>query len=190
MPEASDFFGMDFGVAKPVPTEQVADAPKKESTLVSALQFFGMDFSAPKQVPVNEVAPRSSGNSKFETVFGRLTKQESGDTHMDASGKLISSVKGAKGITQVMPNTGDDPGFGVAPLKNKTKAEYLRFGRDYLQAMVTEFGGDYEKALAAYNAGVGNVKNAVEKGGANWKDYLPKKSETLPYIERILGKGK
>jgi soluble lytic murein transglycosylase-like protein len=124
---------------------------------------------------------------RFEEVFSRLTKQESGNRHIDTSGKMITSPKGAQGVTQVMPKTGTDPGYGVEPLKNKSQEEYTRFGRDYLKAMIKEFNGDYEKALAAYNAGAGNVKEAVEKGGAKWKDFLPKKSETIPYINKILG---
>lgn len=132
------------------------------------------------------IAKRQDLPTQFDTVFNRLIGQESGGKHTDATGNLITSGKGAKGITQVMPNTGDDPGFGVDPIKAPTRDEYLRFGRDYLKAMVKEFDGDYEKALAAYNAGVGNVKKAITRGGENWKDYLPKKSETLPYIENIL----
>lgn len=125
---------------------------------------------------------------KFDEVFSKLVGQESGGKHTDDKGNLITSPVGAQGITQLMPNTKGDPGFGVMPLRNETKAEYLRFGKDYLKAMVKEFNGDYEQALAAYNAGVGNVKKAIEKGGKDWKEFLPKKSETIPYINNILGK--
>lgn len=126
--------------------------------------------------------PRAVPPSKFDTVFNNLIQAESGGNHSAVSNK------GAKGITQVMPKTGVDPGYGVKPLQNNSEAEYKRFGREYLQAMLTRFDGDYEKALAAYNAGVGHVQAAVERGGKNWKKHLPKPSETLPYIEKILGK--
>lgn len=122
----------------------------------------------------------------FETVFSKLIQAESGGKHSAVSGK------GARGVTQVMPKTGARPGFGVTPLQDGTEAEYKRFGRDYLQAMLREFNGDYEKALAAYNAGHGNVMGAVEKArqtGKDWKDHLPKRSETLPYLEKILNEG-
>lgn len=130
-----------------------------------------------------------TNNDLFERVFAQLKVAESGNRHTDAAGNLITSAKGAKGLTQVMPKTGFDPGYGVKPLQNETAAEYERFGRDYLSAMVREYNGDFEKALAAYNAGPGNVNRAVSKAraeGGEWLDYLPKPEETLPYIDKIL----
>lgn len=124
---------------------------------------------------------------EFDTVFSNLIGAESQGKH-SVNGKLLTSKAGAEGITQVMPKTSGNPGYGVMPIQDKSEAEYKRFGRDYLKAMLKEFDGDYEKALAAYNAGVGNVKKAIAKGEDNWKDFLPKRSETLPYIEKILNK--
>lgn len=161
--------------------EKAVVEPIKQAAKAPWEMVWGVDKKAPPKAP--EQAP-----DQFETVFNRLITQESGGKHTNASGEMITSPKGAQGITQVMRDTGDDPGFGVAPLKNKSQAEYLRFGREYLKAMLNEFDGDYDKALAAYNAGVGNVKSAVAKGGAKWKDHLPKRDETIPYIDRILGK--
>ena len=88
-----------------------------------------------------------------------------------------------------MPRTGANPGYGVKPLQNDSPEEYERFGRDYLSAMLREYKGDYEKALAAYNAGPANVNRAISRAraeGGDWKDYLPKPEETLPYIDKIL----
>ena len=142
-----------------------------------------------KETKTSEVIPVSD-DAKFEKVFKNLIKQESGGKHADASGKLTTSPVGAQGVTQVMPKTGRDPGYGVAPVKDSSEKEYLRFGRDYLQAMVKEFNGDYHKALAAYNAGAGSVKKAVLKaakaGDDNWQNHLPKTSETVPYIRNIM----
>lgn len=125
----------------------------------------------------------------FERVFAQLKVAESGNRHVDASGKLITSKAGAKGITQVMPRTGANPGYGVKPLQNDSPEEYERFGREYLSAMLREYKGDYEKALAAYNAGPANVNRAISRAraeGGDWKDYLPKPEETLPYIDKVL----
>lgn len=128
-------------------------------------------------------------NRKFDEVFEKLIQAESRGRHMDESGKLTTSPVGAQGITQLMPATAKKPGYGIEPVKDTSEAEYKRVGKEYLQALVGEFGGDYEKAVAAYNAGAKNVKRAVEKGGDNWKEHLPKKSETLPYLQRVLGDG-
>lgn len=187
MPDkASDFFGQDFGVAKPVQVEQAPVTVPTKSKLQSAMEFFGMDFSAPKPQYQNEAAPKKT--STFDNVFSNLMQAESQGKHYDEKGNLITSSKGAQGITQLMPATAKDPGYGIDPVKDDSEAEYKRVGKAYLKALLNEFGGDYEKALAAYNAGVGNVKKAITKGGENWKDNLPKKSETLPYINKIMGK--
>lgn len=130
------------------------------------------------------------GSVDFDNVFERLIQAESRGRHRDSSGRLTTSPVGAKGITQVMPKTGRDPGYGVTPLRDDSEEEFLRFGRDYLTAMWNEFDGDARKAVAAYNAGPGNVKKAVARArerGGDWTQYLPKKSETLPYMKRILG---
>jgi soluble lytic murein transglycosylase-like protein len=134
--------------------------------------------------------PEKETPTRFEEVFKRLTRQESGDRHTDAKGNLTTSPVGAKGITQVMPKTGTDPGYGVEPLKDQSKEEYLRFGKDYLQAMLTEFDGDYKKAVAAYNFGPGGVKKAISKAakdGGDWVSHTP--AETKDYIIKVLGKS-
>lgn len=118
----------------------------------------------------------------FDDVFGRLIQTESGGVH-SKNGSLTTSEKGALGITQVMPKTGRDPGYGVTPLQNDSQEEYVRFGRDYLQAMQKEFNGDMTMALAAYNAGPGAVKAAIKLNGDNWLSGMPQ--ETQKYVQKI-----
>lgn len=138
------------------------------------------------------VAPKPIADNGIDNVFSKLVKTESGGVHMDAKGNLTTSPVGAEGITQLMPSTAKKPGFGIEPVKDKSEGEYLRVGKEYLGALYKKFGGDAEKALAAYNAGLGNVQKAIgkaERFGGDWKDHLPKKEETLPYIQKILGRG-
>ena len=158
---------------------------------------FGAKDTKPKKVnpwdgvdttPKDSYKPQPLKQDKqFETVFSKLIQAESRGQHTDKSGKLITSSAGATGISQLMGPTAAKPGYGVEPLKDKSEAEYLRVGRDYLKAMLKEFDGDYRKAVAAYNAGPGNIKKAVAKGGVKWEDHLPKPSETKPYMKKILG---
>lgn len=131
------------------------------------------------------VRPISGG---IDDLFKRVIAEESGGRHYDEKGGLLTSHAGAQGITQLMPATAAKPGFGIQGVQNTSESEYRRVGREYLGALMLRYNGDKEKALAAYNAGIGNVDNAVGKGGRNWKDFLPKKSETIPYINRILGR--
>lgn len=70
------------------------------------------------------------------------------------------SPAGAQGLTQVMPATATQPGYGVTPLQNWSVAEQLRFGAEYLNAMYQEFG-NWEDALKAYNQGVGTTNSGT-----------------------------
>lgn len=104
-------------------------------------------------------------------TLSALIKQESGGN------PAAVSPKGARGLTQVMPATARDPGFGVQPMRDESTLEQLRFGADYLNAMVQRYGS-LDKALAAYNAGPG----AVDKYGG-----VPPFKETQGYVSKILG---
>lgn len=91
------------------------------------------------------------------------------------------SPVGAAGLTQVMPATGRDPGFGVAPLRNPNDPqEQLRFGADYLSAMLRRYDGDVTRALVAYNAGPGVADNWDGRMAS-----LPR--ETQGYVANITG---
>jgi len=88
------------------------------------------------------------------------------------------SSKGARGLMQIMPKTGRQPGYGVTPLRDQSPEENVRFGKDYFNAMYNKFG-TVPLALAAYNAGPG----AVEKVGGDISK-LPK--ETQNYVSKAM----
>jgi hypothetical protein len=122
---------------------------------------------------------------EVDNILVKLAQKESGGLHINPTTRqLVESPKGAKGVTQVMPATGVDPGYGVQPLRDQSEVEYKRFSRDYFVAMLKEFNGDVGKALAAYNYGPVNVKSLVKKHGDSWYNKLP--SETKDYVASIL----
>lgn len=96
-----------------------------------------------------------TNTEKAAKLLPFLINQESG-----GNPNAVSS-KGATGLTQVMPATAANPGYGVAPMKDQSVAEQTRFGKEYLTAMLDKYDGNVEKALAAYNAGPGAVDNWV-----------------------------
>jgi hypothetical protein len=84
----------------------------------------------------------------------------------------IVSHKGARGLMQLMPATAKR--FGVT--NSFDPRENIHGGTRYLRWLLKKFDGNADLAVAAYNAGEGNV----------WKyDGVPPFRETVNYINRI-----
>ena len=99
-------------------------------------------------------------------LFLRLVNQESGFQ------PNVTSPAGAHGLAQLMPGTASDLGVDINdPVQNLTG------GAMYLRRQLDRFGTP-ELALAAYNAGPGNVQ---KYGG------IPPFEETQNYVRSILG---
>lgn len=186
MAGAMDFFGQDFSAG----VEEVKQ--KVTQTASKAAEFFGIDFGTTQEDKPPVAPAKGAAEHNIDTVFPALIQAESRGVHLDEkTGKMLTSGKGAEGISQLLPSTAKKPGYGLQPVKDKSEEEYSRLGKEYLQKLYDKFG-NWEKALAAYNAGPGNVMKAEGKAdrfGGDWKEYLPKKEETLPYIKKILGKA-
>lgn len=89
----------------------------------------------------------------------------------------ISSA-GAIGVFQLMPATA--AWLGVDPYN---LAQNIDGGVRYLSQLLKQFGGDVQKALAAYNWGPGNLAKSIARHGEDWIWNLP--AETSAYIARI-----
>ena len=122
-------------------------------------------------------APLAGEDPEFDNLANRVLRQES------KGNPNAVSEKGAKGLMQVMGPTGVDPGLGVEPLRDDTPTENLRFGRDYLHALIDRYGGDKKLALMAYNWGLGKVDDW--RAGKLKDSAIP--AETRGYVKNILG---
>jgi hypothetical protein len=120
--------------------------------------------TAVKVDPVTAAALRHNLDPR---IFAALVRQESGGR------QGARSPAGAIGETQLMPGTAAS--LGVDPYDQE---QNLDGGAKYLRQQLDRFGGDYAKALAAYNAGPG----AVEKYNG-----VPPFAETQAYVKAILG---
>lgn len=141
----------------------------------------------PKRKPVDMIpgeSPRT--NAVFASRQGLYGAVE----WVESRGRSDAvSPKGAIGPMQTMPGTLVDPGYGVRPAKDRSVGELRRVGRDYLDAMVKEFG--VEGGLAAYNWGPGNWQKALKRAGGDVRKALataPK--ETREYVPNVLGRLK
>jgi soluble lytic murein transglycosylase-like protein len=87
-----------------------------------------------------------------------------------------TSPVGARGLMQIMPNTGR--GLGVSNADRLyDPAVNLRAGVSFLKGLGNKFS-DLKKVIASYNAGPG----AVEKYGG-----VPPYRETMAYVKNVLG---
>jgi len=84
------------------------------------------------------------------------------------------SPAGARGLAQLMPATAR--ALGANP---DVPEQNIEGGVRYLRSLVDSFGGDIERALAAYNAGPGRV---IRAGG------VPAIPETRAYVTSIFGR--
>lgn len=122
-----------------------------------------------------------------------VTRQES-----SFNAAAISS-SGALGLMQLLPGTARDVAgrLGIPFIQEKLTRDptyNVQLGSQYLSEMLGRFGGSYEIALAAYNAGPNRVARWLEtmgdpRGGkidmVDWIEMIPF-SETRNYVQRIM----
>lgn len=140
-----------------------------------------------------EAAPAAAPDNRGAT-FDALLQQESGGSQMNADGSVKTSPKGAIGIAQIMPTTGPEAaklaGLPWDENRLRTDSEYNKaLGNAYFAKQLDTFGGDVQKALAAYNMGPGSkakgngVAGLVDKYGDEWLAHAP--AETQNYVRSI-----
>lgn len=137
---------------------------------------FGFAIAAPSQaqdfaMPIAEAAQR------FELPEDLIRAVMAAENGRDTG---ATSRAGAMGLMQIMPATWSDlsrrHGLGMSPYEPRAN---ILAGAAYLREMIDRYG-DLRLALAAYNAGPGQV-DAYRRGAR----ALP--AETIAYIARVTG---
>jgi soluble lytic murein transglycosylase len=127
------------------------------------------------------------------TMVHAITRQES-----QFADNAISYA-GAQGLMQLMPGTAREQAgkSGVQYLSASLVSDpsyNVRLGDGYFQRMLSYYGGSYPLAVAAYNAGPGNVNKWLRQNGdprtgsIGWVDWIERIPvyQTKDYVQRVL----
>ncbi len=98
------------------------------------------------------------------------------ESHFDP---YAQSYAGAVGIAQFEPTTAAS--MGINPYDPNAA---LDGAARYMAQLQTQYGGDYAKALAAYNGGSGALQAAVRNCGAGWLSCMS--PQTQSYVAIIM----
>jgi len=126
----------------------------------------------------------SSPNVDTAVLLG-LVRQESGFDPKARSGA------NARGLLQVLPTTAREVRRRTTADKLYDSSVNIQVGATYYLRLVSYFDGSFEKALAAYNAGMGRVKDwdrryaSVAEDTQLFMDMIPYR-ETREYVSSIL----
>ncbi len=135
--------------------------------------------------------PVSADNLSNWTMIHAIARQES-----QFDRKIVSRA-GARGTMQLMPGTARETagfiGIGYAPSSLDDPAYNIQLGSWYFGRLMDRYQGSYPLAVAAYNAGPGNVNKWLAANGdprvtgdiLGWIEAIPL-GETRGYVQRVL----
>ena len=134
-----------------------------------------------------------TGQESNWTIIHAITRQES------QFAQAAISHAGARGLMQLMPGTAREQSGKIglsydASALTSDPLYNVRLGSSYFQRMLNNYGGSYPLAVAAYNAGPGNVNKWLRSngdprlGGIDWLKWIEEIpfTETRNYVKRVL----
>ncbi|HUG39673.1 MAG TPA: lytic transglycosylase domain-containing protein [Longimicrobiales bacterium] len=130
-----------------------ADA-ERDRQVDGAIARYGIDRTLAESI--HDVA-REEGISP-PVAFGLV------NTESTFRERAVSSA-GARGLTQVLPNTAKSVVPEAVGARIFERDTNLRAGFRYLRQLMDKYSGDLRLALLAYNRGPGNVDRILDRGG-------------------------
>jgi soluble lytic murein transglycosylase len=137
--------------------------------------------------------PVPAGYGQSWTMIHALIRQES------QFAQNAVSHAGARGLMQLMPGTAREQagkvGLAYEPGALMSDPNYnIQLGSGYFSRMMDYFDGSYPLAVAAYNAGAGNVNKWLRANGdprtgaISWVDWIERIPlyETKNYVQRVI----
>lgn len=184
--------------ASPAPAASGLDAAASYFSDAPARQPAAPDAAPAKPSGIDAAADyfadsRPAGDDIDHVFRHGVLAQESGGQQFDKSGRVTTSIKGALGAAQVMPDTAPEAarlaGLPFDETRLRTDRDYnVALGSAYLRQQYQDFG-NLPMALAAYNAGPRRMRTALDQAARagtpdQWMKYLP--AETRDYIPKVM----
>jgi len=183
-----------FGIAQQI-YKKVTGEDWDNSILEMNKKIKAADFNNKMNIQAKPVDTNTTGTTgitpsksslkrveKYEKIIEQMSEKFNIDSKLIKSVILAESAGNAnavskakaKGLMQLMDKTAEEMGVNNSfdPTKN------IYGGAKYLSHLLRQYSGDVKLALAAYNAGPGNVEKF---------DGIPPFSETKNYLNRVLG---
>lgn len=148
-----------------------AQATNNSAATMNATGSAAAATSTTASVPTDLMSIFQEAAQTYGVDVNLLTAIARQESNFTAS---ATSSSGAMGIMQLMPATAQ--GLGVNDAYNPY--ENIMGGTKYISQLLSRYNGDVSLALAAYNAGSGNV---AKYGG------IPPFAETQNYVSKVLG---
>lgn len=163
----------DFSESLNSATEALNDAQatSNSAAVTNATGSAAAVTSTTASVPTDLMSIFQEAAQTYGVDVNLLTAIARQESNFTAS---ATSSSGAMGIMQLMPATAQ--GLGVNDAYNPY--ENIMGGAKYISQLLSRYNGDVSLALAAYNAGSGNV---AKYGG------IPPFAETQNYVSKVLG---
>jgi soluble lytic murein transglycosylase-like protein len=156
-----------FGLTQMIYKELAGGNIENSQKIMAAQNAYGRTARASAKQVETWIAEAAENLNVDKNLIRAVIRQESGGN------SLARSEKGAKGLMQLMDSTASDMGV----VNSYNGRQNIMGGTKYLKQLLTKFNGDETLALAAYNAGAGNV----EKYGG-----VPPFEETKNYVKNVL----
>lgn len=152
---------------KAISTQTNTTRTSKQTSSMGTKEF--SEYMADNSTSLDEIFKKASQKyGVSEDLLKAIGKAESG---FDAN---ATSSCGAQGIMQLMPSTAKS--LGVTD--SYDAEQNIMGGAKYISQLLKKYDGNTSLALAAYNAGSGNV---AKYGG------IPPFKETQNYVRKVLG---
>lgn len=163
--------------------------------------LINMFISERKEFLLENIQPIYFNGLKYRKYINHVSKKNNVPKEFFAlaaieSGfnKKAKSHAGAVGMWQIMKPTAKDMGLKVTNYRDDRKnwKKSTVAAAKYIKHLADDFfEGDYELAVLAYNAGVGNVKKSIKRMGSDNAWYLIKndpnlKRESKEYLVKFI----